>query len=416
MAAPTSNLRSVQTYQRSGLGYLQNAYCGIAKANKKFKDFEKLTGQLGSTVTFDQPPQMIGSSGLTASFKGVTQLVETLTVDQSYNVPFSFTNQDYLFNAENYIDVFNESAIIELGAQIEANVLNKTILGNTFRAYSAGITSNKVDAIDSYTKLATAVTNYKNYGSPKGMLEGFLPDTEVPAIIGTGLNQFATSRNNEIANSWELGAFSNTNWCSSNLLPLHTAGSIGNDGETMTVVSINAAGDELTLNGVTASTATLHENDIIEFNDDVSGHDNIRYLTRQGHQTSGQKVQVRVTSTATADGTGQIVASIYPALNSDTTDAAHNISTAVAAGMELKAYPNHRAGVIYGGGALYLGMPKLPSEDPFPTANEYDSESGCSIRVYYGSKFGENERGFVSDAIWGSHLVPEYAIRLMFPE
>jgi hypothetical protein len=83
--------------------------------------------------------------------------------------------------------------------------------------------------------------------------------------------------------------------------------------------------------------------------------------------------------------------------------------------MQIKALPNHRAGLIVGGNALYIGMPRLPEEVPFPTANKSDSDTGVSIRMYYGSLFGQNQRGFVHDVIWGSTLVDEYAMRVVFP-
>lgn len=415
MAAPSSTLQAVQTYQASGLGYLQNLYCGIATANTKFKNFQNEVGQLGATVGFDRPVRYVAEDSLVANFQGTTQLVETLTVNQAASVAFSFTNQDYVFNAEKYVDDFNMSAVAELGAKVEANLWDSTIINQTYRTYYSGITSNAIDPITSFTQLAASLAGYRNFGSPNGGVKCYLPDTAVPAIVGSGLSQFVMNRNEELANSWELGKFSNSDWYQSNLLPLHTAGSIGDDGETMTVVSINPAGTQLTLNGVTASTATLKEGDIIEFNDNVTGHPNMRFLTYVGHKPCAQKVQVRVTADATADGTGEIVVDIFPALVSDLTSPNANINNAVAAGMELKCLPSHRAGVIIGGNALFLAMPKLPDEDPFPTASEYDPDSGVSLRVYRGSKFGENERGFVTDCIWGQTLVADYAMRIAFP-
>jgi hypothetical protein len=71
--------------------------------------------------------------------------------------------------------------------------------------------------------------------------------------------------------------------------------------------------------------------------------------------------------------------------------------------------------LIVGGSALYLAMPRLPEEVPFPTAAEYDKETGVSMRMYFGSLFGQNQRGMVHDAIWASTLVPEYCMRILFP-
>jgi hypothetical protein len=40
-------LEAVQTYQSSGLGYLQNLFCFINTCNTRFKDFNKLVANLG---------------------------------------------------------------------------------------------------------------------------------------------------------------------------------------------------------------------------------------------------------------------------------------------------------------------------------------------------------------------------------
>lgn len=66
---PNNILQTVQTYQRSGLALLQNLCCHISTANTKFKDFDKIQANLGSTVTFDLPPRATTVAGLVASFQ-----------------------------------------------------------------------------------------------------------------------------------------------------------------------------------------------------------------------------------------------------------------------------------------------------------------------------------------------------------
>jgi hypothetical protein len=48
---PSNILQQVQTYQRSSLALLLNLCCHISTANTKFKDFDKIQANLGSTVT-----------------------------------------------------------------------------------------------------------------------------------------------------------------------------------------------------------------------------------------------------------------------------------------------------------------------------------------------------------------------------
>lgn len=415
MVAPTSDMVNVETFQASGLGYIQNAYCGIAEANSKFKNFDKSPTNLGDTVSFDGPIQQSFQGTLAPTFKGTTQPKYELTVDQEGSVAFSFSNQGFVFNAADYVDKFNMSATKELGANIEKNLWESTIGTHTYRTYYSGITANKIDPLNSYVQLADMLARYRNVGSPGGDLKVYIPDMIVPGIVNTGLNQFATNRNNESAASWDLGDFGGASFRTSNLLPLHTAGTVGNDGGTMTVVSINAAGDQLTISGGGAN-ATLNANDIIEFNDSVAGQTNVRFLTRIGHIVSQQSGQLRVTANVTLDGTGAGTINIFPSLNSTVGDALQNVNTPIVAGMELKALPNHRTGLIVGGNALYLAMPQLPDESPFATANQVDKDTGASIRVYKGSKFAQNERGYVCDAIWGTSLVDDYAMRIALPE
>jgi hypothetical protein len=404
----SNTLIDVATYQMSGLALLQNMYCYINKANTKFKNFDRIVNNRGATVTFDLPPRFTTSSSLVANFQDSEQRVQSLTVDQAENVAYEFTSQEEIFNVHDYMDRFGRSAVAELGAKVEANVAKVNLV--PYRFFGDGST-----AIDSYTQLSRALAFYRNYGSPMTDTRGILSDIDVPAIIGSGLSQFAPKRNDEIAYKWMVGDYDSCEWYRSNLLPVHTAGNVGENATTLTVVSINAAGDQITVNtGGGADADAIKENDLLQFSDGVSGQPNMRYLTFIGHTESANPVQVRATADAPADGSGDVVISIDPPLVS-AAGKDQNINNAVAAGMELTALPSHRAGLIYGGDALYLAMPRLPEQEPFPTANAVDPDSGVSMRLYYGTKFGENQKGFVNDVIWGKTLVPEYGMRLVFP-
>jgi len=83
--------------------------------------------------------------------------------------------------------------------------------------------------------------------------------------------------------------------------------------------------------------------------------------------------------------------------------------------MQVTVLPSHRCGLIMSGDPLFLAMPRLPEEVPYPTAATTDPDSGASLRTYYGSLFGQNQRGMVTDVIWGSTLVDEYAMMVALP-
>jgi hypothetical protein len=444
MALPTNILQQVQTYQRSALALLENLNCFISTANTKFKDFDKITANLGSTVTFDLPPRFTTAAGLVASFQPAVQRVLPLTCDQATNTSYAFTAQDRIFNVEkdteSYMEQFGRSATAEMGANTEANLalnanshvpVNTVVNGQTVPTGALHTESgpyrffgNGTTAINSFQQLAQMIANFKNYGAVKEGIKVYLPDTIVPAIVGSGLNQFAPDRNNEIAMSWEVGKFGTppVMYYQSNLLPIHTAGTIGDTAapnNVMTVVSTNdptgAAITQITFTEPTSGTDAnaIKSGDLIQFNDGVAGQANIRYLTFIGHTISNQPLQVRATADA-ATVAGTVVINITPTLQS-TAGGNQNISRNIVAGMTATPLPSHRCGLVVGGNALYMAMPRLPDQYPFPTSAEYDSDTGVSLRMTYGSLFGQNQMGMIHDCTWGSVLVPEYSMRMAFP-
>ncbi len=146
----------------------------------------------------------------------------------------------------------------------------------------------------------------------------------------------------------------------------------------------------------------------------VDGFPNMRYLTFVVHEPSSVPVQIRATQDAGTDSSGNVTFNIFPALSS-VPGQNQNLNNSLAAGMKVKVVPSHRAGAIMSGNPLYLAMPKMLNTDPFSSVVTTDPDSGASIRNYWGYVFDKAERRFVTDQIWGSTLVAENSMRLLFP-
>jgi hypothetical protein len=409
-------LQAVQTYQKSSLGLLQNELVLVSKANTKFKEFNKTfaPNNLGNTVTFDKPPRFFSNDTLVVdSFDGIEQRVENLTVNLQGNVNYVIDNEEYIFNLQpnDYMDEFGRGAMAELGSKIETQV-SQALIDSPYRFYGDGITP-----INSFGQLAQANAFFRNYGAVQGDLEVVLPDLAVPNIVNTGLNQFATNRNDDLANSWELGSYNRANYSISNLLPIHDAGTLGDAGSTLTVVSTNdptgANITQITFSGAGTDADAVKENDLMYFLDGVSGQPNLRYRTFIGHTVSGNPVQVRLTADA-ASSAGNVTVTVSPAL-SVTPGRNQNLNTNIVAGMQAKILPTHRRGIIMGGNPLFVALPTLPMQTPFPTANKIDETSHIGLRMTYGTIFGKAQQGIIYDYILGFKLVPEYSMALVFP-
>lgn len=439
MATPVNVLQTVQTYQKAELAWLLNSFVGISIANKKFKNFNDLVANLGDTVTFDLTPRYISYAGLQITEQPSVQRVQSLTASQAANVSAAYTDQQFIFNVREYMDRFGMAAMKELGTLVERDILRNFVSGvvindpqnanfgsaqvnsGPFRFYGDGVTP-----INSYTQLAQSVANFEDFGAATHKMMGILPVSNIPAIIGTGLNQFAVNRNNADAMKWELGPFSNTDWYESNLLPTHVAGTIGNTAapnNVMTVVSTNdptgANVTTITFSEPTAGTDAnaIKAGDLFQFNDGVSGQPNMRFLTFIGHSVSQQPVQFRAIADA-ATVAGAVTVQIQTINGVGLVWAQNqnqNLNNAIAAGMTVTPLPSHRAGILMSGDQFYLAMPRLPDESPFTTVNMTDADSGASIRHYFGSQFGLNNRAYVRDCIWGSSLVSENSMRYAFP-
>lgn len=439
MAVPTNVLQTVQTYQKAELGWLLNSFYGISESNKKFKNFQTLTANLGDTVTFDTPPRFIAYSSLVITQQPSQQRVQSLICSQAFNVAQGYTDQQFIFNVEDYMDRFGKSAMQELGSKVEADILKNFVsgvVGNDSQSSQFNVAQvnsgpfrfygNGVDPINSYGQLAQAIANFKDFGASQIKMQGVLPMNIIPSIVNSGLNQFALTRNNDIAESWRLGSFSGVDWFQSNLLPTHVSGTIGDTASPnnqMTVVSTNdPTGANVTQITFTEPTSGTDANavkagDLFQFMDGVSGQPNMRFLTFEGHEVSAQAVQFRATADA-ATTTGSITVSIQTINGVGLVwaqNANQNLNHAIAAGMKVVPVPSHKAGCLHSGDQFYLAMPRLPDESPFTTSAMVDEESGASIRHYFGSQFGLNNRAYVRDEIHGSCLVAENSMRLIIP-
>ena len=415
MAGPVNILQQVITYNESNLALLLNLFAFISTANMKFQRFnDDIPKNLGDTVSFDLPPRFTTTNSLVVTFQSAVQRVQQLTVNQQASTAYEFTAQQFIFNVRDYMKVFGKSAIAELGTKVESDVASLAE-SNTFRFYGNGI-----DSISTYLQLGNALAFFRNFGAAKDNTMGYLSDLTFPLIINSGLNQFTLNRGNREAMSWEIGDFSNCKWYQSNLLKTHIAGTEGNAGSVLTVVSVvtNSEGGviQITFSGTNAATDanSIKQYDKFQFSDGVSGQPNLRFRTFIGHNVSQSPVQFRATADAASTGGSQVTVNIYPALQANPGQD-QNINFAIVAGMQVTVLPDHRCGLIMAGNPLFLAMPKLPDEVPYPTSVQQDPDSGASIRQYYGSLFGQNQRGMVHDVIWGKTLVDEYAMMVALP-
>lgn len=444
---PQNILQNVALYQKAELAWLLNNFVMINKSNKKFKNFNNNSENLGSTVTFDKQPRAVVNAGLEAIETPQNQRVQNLICAQAMNWCGAYTDEQFMFNAKDYLDRFGKAAIIELGSQIEADILRNAISGmvvndpnnrsgtnglalpvgtpitdsGPYRFYGDGITP-----INSVGQLAQALANFEDFGMANDEVCGLLPLSVVPAIVNTALSQFVPDRNEMLATKWQLGEFGGCMWYKSNLLPKQIAGTVGNTtpfgtGNLLTLISTNdstgANITQLTFSGAQNNDPNaIKSGDLGVFKDGVADRPNERFLTFNGHIPCDQPVQFMATANAASNGSSQVTININPPLCSQPGNSSQNISSPLQVGMQVLIMPSHRAGLIWSGRQNYLAMPRLPDMSPYETSIEVDPDSGASIRHYWGAGLGNTiSKKYIRDVVYGATWVPDNFMRLLFP-
>lgn len=440
-ASANSLLQSVQTYQMAQSAIIDNTFVWINKANKQFKDFQNFTGQLGDTVTYDLQPRFNVSAGLVANFQSLDQRFQSITCGSALNCSYTYTSQQFIFQINNYLEKFARSSAITIGSQTEADLLrliDGTMVYNDpqqtgpnfgqtvtnsgpYRFFGDGETD-----ITSYEQLSKALYEYQEIGYDHMGVMGLLPMNKISKIVGTGQQLFTPDRGNETAKSWMVGEFQDCNWYKSNLLPTHIAGRIGANStpanRIITVTAVNfidgQGTTQITYTEPTGSTYAdaFHVGDLMEVVDGTAGYTDVRALTFVGNQLTSLKAQAFVTSTSSCTaGAGTVNIRTFTGNGFNATPGKNqNINTPIVPGMKIKIIPTHKVGVIWSEDALRIAMPRLDEEVPYPTSNKTDPESGLSIRSYYGSIFGQNQKGIITDNVYGGTLLPEKSMRLVF--
>lgn len=435
----TNSFQTVTTYQKSDLAGLQNHNAIIGSmANFKFKNFQNEVANLGSTVNFDLPYKFVENVGLVVNFQGIEQRYFPLTVDQAYNVSYASTSQDRIFtlDKDSFWESIGKGAVRTLGASVEKmgcslahsalpvmSIVNGQSIPTGAMHYESGPSRFYGDgstAITTIQQLQQMVTNYQEVGDP-GDIQVLLPLNIVPAIVGAETAKFVLRRNESLAQSWELGEYANVKYLTSNLLPVHTSGTVGNaaaaSDRQLTVVSTDdPTGANITYITCTTTDTTdasaILAGDMGEFIH-VAGKTDVKFVSTYGKVTTSQAAQVRVNANAASSG-GTVVIHITPGLCA-TSCANQNINTNIVAGMKIQMIPTHRCGMLVAGRGLMCAMPQLPSVEPFPSSSKADEKTGVSMRVYWGEVPFQNQRGLVQDLIFGYALPPEYCMRLVIP-
>lgn len=415
MLGTSSNITvQVQTYQEGMLAFQSNYGCFASTANTRFKNFQNLTANKGDSVSFDKPYKFVTVDGLIADLQPIEQRQHTLTCDKAANISVPISSQQWIFTLDEFMTEIGEGCVEEIGSFVESD-LAEVCVTSTTRFYGDG-----VNPLSQYSQIPQMLASFRNVGMPKKDTRVYLADMTIPGLAADAQTKFVPARNEKIAADWMLGSFDKAEFYRSNLLPVHIAGNVGNEGSTLTVVSVtqNSAGQitAITFSGApnASDPSAVKQYDKFEFQDGISGISNVRLTTFYGHKPSQSAVQFQAAANAASTGGSQVTITLDPPLQA-TSGKNQNITTQIVAGMQVKSLPTARYGMVTAGNPFYVAMPMLPDQAPYPTATAQDPEMGISTRLTHGALIGQNVLMTIYDLIWGKTLVSEYAMAIVQP-
>jgi hypothetical protein len=413
----TSNniLVQVQTYQKGMLAYQSNYGCFASTANTRFKNFQdQIPSNLGDSVSFDKPYKFVTTRGLIANPQPIEQRQQTLTCSESANIAVPISAQQWIFTLDEFMTSIGEGCVQEIGSEVESDIAQVCVT-NTTRYYGDG-----VNPISQYSQLPQMLATFRNIGMPRKDTKVYLSDMTIPPLAADAQTKFVPSRNEKIAADWMIGGFDDAEFYRSNLLPVHDAGNVGNAGSVLTVVSVvkNSANQitSITFSGApnASDPDAVKQYDKFTFKDGVSGQTNVRLTTFYGHKPSQAQAQFQAAADAASNGSSNVTITVDPPLQA-AAGKNQNISTEIVAGMQVTSLPTARYGLITAGNPLYVAMPMLPDQQPFPTAVGQDPDMGISTRLTTGALLGQNVNETIYDLIWGKTLVSDYAMAVVQP-
>ena len=423
MATPNTDLKNVVSFNRKAIANFRVRAQFAETFDKSFINPNDAPGQSGPTLQFSRPILVVADDGLKVDFsKGFKERAATLTVDNFKNIPINLTQEQLItYPAEKSMSMAGVSAVDELVSIVDSFLAQK-LMESPFRWHTND--QNTVDPSSvnvSIQSLRKAVTRFREYGST-ARAHFALPSIHAVDIINSGLSQFTPNANDKSIAGWQIGRLigaNNMQFYDSYHLGTHESGS--------------AAGSELVISNISASTHTIPNTSIkeaatqltvkvpskatINLSDigDIGHSSGLKMIRPVGHKTLSFAPQINVVDATKVDDTTYTI-KVVPALVPPDKDGKPlpetNVTRAIdPAKDKLRLVKKHDRAVVWLHDHAKFAMPPMANAttEPYVSSMQTDPESGIALRTYSGFIPTESVNATVFDTGFGGVVLPEGA-------
>lgn len=387
------------------LRHYENANTFSKFVNKHYaKEFQNADFRPGTTISIAKPARFAVAAGNVASFPDITEDSTTLTVSQ-YNASFAPTSLEMTTSVHK--DQFSERYLKPMANALASQIDKSGLALATSTVWNAaGTPGTTPSALSTYLN-ARAVAIEQ--GMPvDGELAIVINPAAEASIVDALKGLFHSS--SEIERQYKEGKMGMAIGAKWSMDPLVATRTVGTQGGTPLVNGAGQTGATLAVDGWTASvTNVLRAGDVFTIN----GVYSVNPITKD---STNRLQQFVVTANATSNGSGQTTLSIAPAIvTSGTTQnvsagPADNAAITVLGASGATAASN----ILFHRDAFTLAtIPMQTYGGLDKSANEYDPDTGISVRFTQGMDVTNDKLLVRADVLFGwAATRPEWAARI----
>ena len=404
-----NTLLTISMITREALYVLRNQLSFARRVRRDYDDSFGIEGaKIGDTLNVRKPPRYLGRTGPNLSVEDATETSVPVVLNQQVGVDISFTSKDLALSIDDFSERFIQPAVAAIANKIDADGLQLYKQVADYVGAPGTVPNSLMTYLQAGVKLDdnAAPMDGNRYISINPLMQA----TIVDALKGL----FQSSE--EIRKQYlkgRMGTAAGFEWAMDQNCPSHT---VGNVAGTPLVNGANQTGSALVTDGWTAG-STLKVGDIIT----ITG---VNKVNPQNRQDVGSQQQFVVTADATADSSGNMTISIYPAITPSgafktvTAAPADNAAIQVfgkpSANLSDVAGKTFREGLAFHRDAFTLACADLPLPQGVDMAARVsDKELGLSIRMVRAYDISTDKFPCRLDVLYGwAALRPELACRI----
>lgn len=385
----------------------------ILTADRSFeRTYENGEYRPGDTIFARKQNRFLGGRGRVIVPEGVLEETVPITIGEEYSQGINFDSKELTLkiteSAPKYQERYVSPIILRLLSMLETDFMNSAVVDANYFVGSPTARLSDFSIIDDAAALMI------DLGMPTNDASMVLSALDSSALKSSNQNAFNPILNEDISFKSQLGHFSIFDVYQSPAVTVHQAGS-GAGAPVVSVVPVSGA-TSISMSGLTANAVNVFTaGDIITFG--VAGTpgavESVNYTSKQ---TTGRLAPFTVTANVNADGAGNAIVPINPAIISDIANPRRNVNQNIPLNSQvnlLGAGLRYRVGLAYCSRGISLVMPPMVRVPAVEVGLATDEKTGVSLRTTVGFDMITGLSLFRIEFIAGFKVHQEYSIKMI---